>query len=60
MMTIAPVTAELLFLDTSTGPAGAVRFYERLGYTLAGSIPDHATDPDGRLVPNAIFWKRLG
>jgi acetyltransferase len=49
----------LLFLDTSTGPGGAVRFYEQLGYTLAGGIPDYAADPDGRLVPNAIFYKQL-
>ena len=49
----------LLFLDTSQGPGGAVRFYEELGYTLAGSIPDYAADPDGRLVANAIFFKRL-
>lgn len=50
----------LLFLDTSAGESGAVKFYERLGYTLAGSIPDYAADPDGRLRPNAIFYKRLG
>ncbi len=50
----------LLFLDTSTGAAGAVKFYDRLGYTVAGSIPDWAANPDGRLVPNVIFYKRLG
>lgn len=49
----------LLFLDTSTGEGGAVKFYERLGYNLAGGIPDYAADPDGRLVPNAIFYKKL-
>ena len=49
----------LLFLDTSVGESGAVRFYERLGYTLAGSIPGYAADPDGRLQPNAIFYKQL-
>jgi len=49
----------LLFLDTSVGEGGAVRFYERLGYTLAGSIPDYAADPDGQLRPNAIFYKQL-
>ncbi|MDB6115664.1 MAG: GCN5-related N-acetyltransferase [Lacunisphaera sp.] len=49
----------LLFLDTSAGEGGAVKFYERLGYEFAGSIPDYAADPDGRLVPNAIFYKRL-
>jgi acetyltransferase len=50
----------LLFLDTSEGEAGARRFYEKLGYTYAGSIPDYAADPDGRLSANAIFYKRLG
>ncbi len=49
----------LLFLDTSAGGGGAVKFYERLGYGFAGSIPDYAADPDGRLVPNAIFYKKL-
>lgn len=49
----------LLFLDTSQGSGGATAFYEALGYTFAGSIPDYAADPDGRLVANAIFYKRL-
>ncbi len=49
----------LIFLDTSAGEGGAVKFYERLGYVWAGSIPDYAADPDGRLVPNAIFYKQL-
>ncbi|MBA3848595.1 MAG: GNAT family N-acetyltransferase [Opitutus sp.] len=49
----------LLFLDTSVGASGAVEFYTRLGWIPAGSIPDYAADPDGTLVPNAIFYKRL-
>lgn len=49
----------LLFLDTSVGASGAVRFYDRLGYTLVGSIPDYARDPDGEFAPNAIFFKRI-
>lgn len=49
----------LLFLDTSVGAAGAGAFYRKLGYTYAGGIPDYAATPDGRLVPNAIFYKRL-
>jgi acetyltransferase len=49
----------LLFLDTSVGESGATRFYGRLGYTLVGSIPDFAADPDGRLAANAIYYKRL-
>jgi acetyltransferase len=50
----------LLFLDTSEGAAGARRFYEKLGYSYVGSIPDYAADPDGSLSANAIFYKRLG
>ncbi len=49
----------LLFLDTSTGASGAVKFYEQLGYSPAGGIPDYAADPDGRLGASAIFYKRL-
>jgi len=49
----------LLFLDTSVGAGGAVRFYAKLGYTLAGGIPDYARDPDGAFAANAIFYKRL-
>lgn len=49
----------LLFLDTSAGAGGATAFYEALGYTFVGGIPDYAADPDGRLVPNAIFYKLL-
>lgn len=49
----------LLFLDTSVGASGAVRFYEKLGYTFVGGIPDYARDPDGAFAPNAIFFKRI-
>jgi ribosomal protein S18 acetylase RimI-like enzyme len=49
----------LLFLETSVGESGATKFYERLGYTLAGGIPDYATDPNGGLSANAIYYKRL-
>lgn len=49
----------LLFLDTSVGPGGATEFYRKLGYSFVGSIPNYAADPDGRLVPNAIFYKQL-
>lgn len=49
----------LLFLDTSVGASGAVKFYEQLGYRLVGNIPDYARDPDGKFSPNAIFCKQL-
>ena len=47
----------LLFLDTSEGAGGAQAFYESLGYTYAGGIPDYAFDPDGRPAKNAIYYK---
>lgn len=47
----------LLFLDTSEGAGGAQAFYETLGYTYAGGIPDYALDPDGRPAKNAIYYK---
>lgn len=49
----------LLFLDTSEGSGGARRFYELLGYTYAGGIPEYGLDPDGRPVKNAIYYKLL-
>lgn len=49
----------LLHLDTSEGPGGARKLYERLGYTYAGGIPGWALDPDGTPAKNAIFYKEL-
>jgi GNAT superfamily N-acetyltransferase len=49
----------LLVLDTAEGTGGAQRFYESLGYTYAGGIPDYALDPDGRPMKNAIYYKLL-
>ncbi|HEY5079317.1 MAG TPA: GNAT family N-acetyltransferase [Opitutaceae bacterium] len=49
----------LLYLDTSEGSGGAKDFYEALGYTYAGGIPDYALDPDGTPVKNAIYFKAL-
>jgi len=49
----------LLCLDTSEGPGGATRFYEKLGYTYAGGIPGFAVDPDGTPAKNAIYYKTL-
>ncbi|MDX2388743.1 GNAT family N-acetyltransferase [Streptomyces sp. DK15] len=46
----------LLFLDTETGSA-AERFYRSAGWTEAGTIPDYATDPEGRLRPTTLFHK---
>ncbi len=49
----------LLVLDTSVGAAGAEAFYARLGWIKCGGIPDYAANPDGTLVANAIYYKRL-
>ena len=47
----------LLTLDTATD--AAVRLYERLGWRLAGVIPDYAQNPDRSLTPTAFYWKKL-
>jgi ribosomal protein S18 acetylase RimI-like enzyme len=49
----------LLVLDTATDE-GASGFYAKLGYTLAGEIPDYALKPHGGLTGTLIYWKRIG
>ncbi len=49
----------LLVLDTATD-GGASGLYERLGFTLAGIIPDYALKPHGGLTGTMIYWKRIG
>jgi ribosomal protein S18 acetylase RimI-like enzyme len=49
----------LLVLDTATED-GASRLYEKLGFTLAGEIPDYALKPHGGLTGTLIYWKRIG
>ena len=49
----------LLVLDTATD-GGASTFYERLGFNLAGEIPDYALKPHGGLTGTRIYWKRVG
>ena len=49
----------LLVLDTATD-GGASGLYERLGFTLAGEIPDYALKPHGGLTGTMIYWKRPG
>ncbi len=48
----------LLVLDTVTGGT-AERLYLRLGWTIAGVIPNYCVFPDGRLCGTTIFWKQL-
>ncbi|MCB1510302.1 MAG: GNAT family N-acetyltransferase [Hyphomicrobiaceae bacterium] len=48
----------VLVLDTVTD-GDADRLYTRLGWTVAGTIPDYALWPHGGLTPTTIFYKRL-
>ena len=48
----------VITFDAVTGST-ADRFYQTLGFTRVGDIPDYAYLPDGRLGGTAIFYKRL-
>lgn len=48
----------LLTLDTAT-EGGAGPFYEKLGFTRAGVIPDYALKPYGGLCGTIFYWKRI-
>jgi len=48
----------LLTLDTAEDE-GAGPFYEKLGFTRAGVIPDYAYKPHGGLCGTIIYWKRI-
>jgi acetyltransferase len=48
----------LLYLDTEAGSTAEV-FYQSLGYTKAGEIPDYACGPDGTYRPTALYYKLL-
>jgi ribosomal protein S18 acetylase RimI-like enzyme len=48
----------LLTLDTASED-GASSFYERLGFTFAGEIPDYALKPHGGLTATRFYWKRI-
>lgn len=47
----------LLILDTAT--TDAAKLYERLGWKLAGVIPNYALNPDRTLTDTTFFWKQL-
>jgi ribosomal protein S18 acetylase RimI-like enzyme len=49
----------LLTLDTAAED-GASALYEKLGFTLAGTIPDYAFRPRGGLTGAMFYWKRIG
>jgi len=48
----------LIVLDTAED-GGAARFYEKHGYTHAGTLPDFALKPHGGLTATLLYWKRL-
>lgn len=48
----------LLVLDTAADE-GAGPFYEKLGYSFSGEIPDFALKPHGGLTGTLFFWKKL-
>jgi ribosomal protein S18 acetylase RimI-like enzyme len=48
----------LVWLTTHAG-TDAQRFYEAIGYTLSGVIPQYARLPDGTLAANAFFYREL-
>lgn len=48
----------LLYLDTEAG-SGAEAFYQSLGYSKAGEIPDYACGPQGVYRPTALYYKLL-
>jgi GNAT superfamily N-acetyltransferase len=47
----------LLVLDTASGDAE--RLYARLGWTLAGIIPDYALWPKGGLCSTSVYYRKL-
>jgi ribosomal protein S18 acetylase RimI-like enzyme len=49
----------LLTLDTAAED-GASALYEKLGFVLAGTIPDYAQKPRGGLTGAMFYWKRIG
>ena len=49
----------LLVLDTAVED-GAAALYEKLGFVLAGTIPDYALKPHGGLTGTMVYWKRIG
>ncbi|PTS85264.1 GNAT family N-acetyltransferase [Pseudomonas sp. HMWF032] len=48
----------LLYLDTEAG-SDAETFYQALGYSCIGGLPDYACGPDGQYRANAIYYKTL-
>jgi GNAT superfamily N-acetyltransferase len=49
----------VMVLDTETDQA-ASRLYSKLGWQVAGHIPDYALLPQGGLCSTTYFYKRIG
>jgi acetyltransferase len=63
LMSAVEATAEesgltLLWLTTHDGSA-ACAFYEAIGYTKLGVMPNYSRRPDGTLWPGAFYFKDL-
>jgi acetyltransferase len=48
----------LLWLTTHDGTEACV-FYEAIGYTRMGTMPNYSRRPDGTLWPGAFYFKEL-
>ena len=48
----------LLWLTTHDGTDASV-FYEAIGYTRMGTMPNYSRRPDGTLWPGAFYFKEL-
>jgi acetyltransferase len=48
----------LLWLTTHER-SGACAFYEAIGYTKLGVMPDYSLRPDGTVSPAAFYFKEL-
>ena len=48
----------LLYLDTEPDRPAA-EMYARMGWTLAGEVPDYALTPDGQLHGTLIFYRKI-
>jgi ribosomal protein S18 acetylase RimI-like enzyme len=48
----------LLWLTTHEGTDACV-FYEAIGYTRMGTMPNYSRRPDGKLWPGAFYFKEL-
>jgi len=54
----SPHGVSLLVLDTRAGDPSQ-QLYEKIGYTLAGTIPHYARGTTGALEPTAIMYKEI-